>query len=169
MSKKVVMIIAKNDFRDEELLEPKAVLEAKGISVTVASSSLGEAVGALGALAKIDMTIDNVNPSDFDAVIFIGGSGASEYWDSPVAHNIAKSAAEGKKIVAAICIAPVTLANAGLLSGKRATVWASEAETLKQAGAVYTGKEVEIDGNIVTANSPGAAKKFGEAIAEKLK
>lgn len=169
VEKKVVMIIAKNGFRDEELKEPKAVLEEGGVKVVLASSSTGTASGMLGARVKVEKTINEINPSDYDAVIFVGGRGASEYWQNPTAHSIAKKANEQGKLVCAICIAPVTLAKAGLLSGKRATVWSSEANQLKQAGAVYTGGGVEVDGNIITADGPGSAKAFGRTILEKLK
>jgi len=94
--------------------------------------------------------------------------GATEYWNNEIAHNLARAALEKNKIVAAICIAPVTLAKAGLLKGKKATVWSSEANQLKSLGAIYTGKPVERDGLIVTANGPQAAEEFGETILAAL-
>jgi len=168
-SRRVVMIIAKNEFRDEELMEPKVILEEGGFEVVLASSSLGAATGMLGATADVDVTINEINPSDYDAVIFVGGRGASEYWQNPTAHSIAKKADKQGKLVCAICIAPVTLANAGLLSGRKATVWYSEANTLKKAGAIYTAEAVTVDGNIITANGPTSAKEFGRTILEKVK
>ena len=75
------------------------------------------------------------------------------------------------KLVAAICVSPNTLANAGLLQGKQATVWEDEEliQNLKDKGANYTGLNVTIDGRIVTANGPHAAKEFGREIVELLK
>jgi len=58
------------------------------------------------------------------------------------------------EVLGAICIAPVTLAKAGVLEGKRATVWKSEGETLKEHGADYTGASMEADGKIITADGP---------------
>ena len=166
--KKAVMIIAQNNFRDEELLKPKEVLEKNGVIVTVASSSLKESTGMLGAKVKPDILFTNINVADYDAVIFVGGSGASEYWDNPTAHKIANEANNAKKIVGAICIAPVTLAKAGLLKDKKATTFSSTINDIKSAGAKYTGAEVEIDGNIITASGPAAAQKFGETIVKAL-
>jgi protease I len=77
-------------------------------------------------------------------------------------------AVKQNKIVGAICIAPVTLANAGILSGKRAAVSISERQQLADKGAECTFKDVQRDGNIITASGPPAAKGFGEAIAEAL-
>jgi len=166
--KKVVMIIAKNEFRDEELFEPKEIIEKAGGEVTVASSSLKEAKGMKGKTFKPDILLKNVKPDDYHAVVFIGGSGASEYWNDSKAHFVAKSAAEKGKLVCAICIAPVTLANAGLLDGKKATVWKSEAGKIKKKGAKYTGADVQIDGNFITADGPKSASKFGRAIVRAL-
>lgn len=166
--KKAVMIIARSNFRDEELLKPKEVLEKNGVTVTVASSSLKEATGMLGAKVKPDILFTNINVSEYDAVIFVGGSGATEYWDNPTAHKIANDANNAKKIVGAICIAPVTLAKAGLLANKKATTYSSTVSDIKSAGAKYSGADVERDGNIITASGPPVAQKFGETIVNAL-
>lgn len=166
--KKVVMIIAQNDFRDEELLQPKKVLEDARVTVKVASRTKAAAQGMLGASVKPDLTLQEISVQEFEAVIFVGGSGASTYWDDPLAHKIANDAYSGGKIVAAICIAPVTLAEAGLLKDRKCTVWSSEAGKLRSAGAVYTGKAVERDANIITASGPQAAVEFGKEILKAL-
>ncbi|HOJ15679.1 MAG: DJ-1/PfpI family protein [Caldisericia bacterium] len=169
VGKSVLMIIASNNFRDEEYLHPREVLENEGAKITIASSTKKEATGMLGTKVVPDILIDEVNIDDYDAVIFVGGSGANEYWENEKAHEIAKKAYEKSKVIGAICIAPVTLARAGLLKGKKATVYTSEIENIKKEGAIYTGNSVEVDGKIVTGNGPTAAKEFGEKIAELLK
>ncbi|HLE87520.1 MAG TPA: DJ-1/PfpI family protein [Candidatus Brocadiaceae bacterium] len=166
--KKAVMIIAQSNFRDEELLKPKEVLEKNGVIVTVASSSLKESTGMLGAKVKPNILFTNINVADYDAVIFVGGSGASEYWDNPTAHKIANDANNAQKIVGAICIAPATLAKAGLLTNKKATTYSSTVNDIKSAGAKYTGADVERDGNVITASGPAAAQKFGETLVKAL-
>ncbi|MCS7131535.1 MAG: DJ-1/PfpI family protein, partial [Hadesarchaea archaeon] len=91
------------------------------------------------------------------------------YFNDERALSIAKDAAKKGKKVGAICIAPIILANAGVLEGKRATVWNGDfVRMLKERGAKYTGKQVEVDGNIITANGPTAAKEFGRTIAKEL-
>ncbi len=169
MKKRAVLIIAAENFRDEELLEPKAILEKNGIEVKVASTIIGQAKGKLGASVKTDMLISDINSADFDAVVFIGGPGAVIYIDDPVANKVIADTLKNKKVLAAICIAPAILAKAGALKDKRATVWESEGEMLKTCGARYTGKDVEQDGNIITAAGPFAAKEFAETIVKELK
>jgi protease I len=166
--KSILMIIAHQDFRDEEYKEPRQIFEAKGATVTVASSSLEVAKGALGAQVKPDLLLKDVAVSDYDAIVFVGGPGAQEYWDDPVAHAVAQEAVAQGKVLAAICIAPATLAKAGVLKGKKATVFPSEVEELKACGADYTGASVERDGLIITANGPKATVEFAEEIAKAL-
>ncbi len=169
--KKVVMIIAPRDFRDEEFLVPKDVLEKAGVDVKVASTTKGKAKGALGAIVDVGITVDDIDPANYDAVVIIGGSGSQTYlWDNKKVQEIVKKAGNLGKTVSAICISPVVLARAGLLSGKKATVFRNN-ETiseLKKAGANISGAPVEVDGKIITARGPEAAIEFGRKILDSI-
>lgn len=166
--KKVIFIIASNNFRDEELLIPKQILSDAGVKISIASSSLNEAKGIFGAIVKPDMTIDKLNPENFDAVIFIGGGGAREYFQNPIAHKIAVNTLQNGKILGAICIAPAILANAGVLKNVKATIFESEIRTLKKSNAIYIENKVVEDGKIITAHGPDSAQEFGELIKSRL-
>jgi protease I len=166
--KKVVMIIAEKDFRDEELFDTKEIIEKAGAEVTVASSSLKAAKGMLGGTQKPDILLKDVAAEKFDAVVFVGGTGASQYWEDDAALSLARTAAGSGRLVCAICIAPVTLANAGLLDGKKATVWKDQAGTIQRKGGKYTKARVETDGNIITADGPRSSKEFARAIVRAL-
>ena len=166
---KVAMIIAAEDFRDEELLKPKELLEAQGVKVVLVSTTKDEARGMLGTKVKPDLLLSELKVEDYAAIVLVGGVGASQYWDDPLAHKICREALEKGKILGAICIAPVTLANAGVLAGKKATVFAAEAEKLRAKGAIYTGAKVERDGNLITASGPEAAEDFGRMILRVMK
>jgi len=162
------MIIAPDKFRDEEFLEPKKVFEDNNLKVTVASKGVKQAKGKLGAIAEVDKDISEINTKDYDAIAFIGGAGASVYFEDDTALSLAKEAYDQGKITAAICIAPSILANAGILNGKKATAFQSEENNLVEKGADYTGQPVTQDGNIITANGPAAATSFGVTIAKAL-
>ena len=168
--KQIVMIIAPQNFWDEELIHTREELERAGGNVTVASMSTDTANGMFGATAKPDITLDQVNVDNYDAIVFVGGSGSEIYFDNPTAQNIAKEAHSKNKLLTAICIAPSILANANLLQGKRATVWAGDKyiNILRSKGANYTGESVTQDGRIITANGPEAARQFGRAIVENI-
>ena len=166
---KIAMIIAPNNFRDEELRVPLTAFKNAGFKVTVFSKTTKTAKGMLGYKFTPDKKLSELNIKKFDAVIFIGGSGASIYWNNKFCHQICKNTVSQNKILAAICIAPVTLANSGVLKGKKATVWPGVSKKITIHGAKYTGKAVTIDGNIITANGPKAAGEFASAIISKLK
>lgn len=165
--KKVLMIIAPKDFRDEEYQKPREILENAGASVTVASATTEEATGMLGLKVKPDIALSQVKVAEYDAVIFVGGGGATAYFGDESALSIAREAASSK-LVGAICLAPQILANAGALNGKKATVFDSQVESIKAKGARYTGATVEKDGNIITGNGPEAAEEFGNALLDAL-
>jgi len=172
-NKKIAMIIAFRDFRDEEYLIPKQILENAGAEIATVSNSLGKAVGSQGGEAEVDLLLDEARTLDYDAVIFVGGPGAHKYMDNERCHQIAKESVEAGKVLGAICIAPTILAKAGVLKGKRATVWSSimdktPIKILQENGAVYQDKSVVIEGKIITANGPASAEEFGEAIVRLL-
>ncbi len=171
--KKVALIIAFRDFRDEEYFITKQVLEETGIKVATFSTNLGEAIGVYGGEAEVDLLIDNLNVKNFDGIVFIGGAGAYKYVEDPKAHEIALLAVKENKVLGAICIAPIILAKAGVLQGKKATVWSSSMDKsmikiLKDGGAIYQDADVVIDGKVITASGPAAAKKFGEVLTRFL-
>ncbi len=167
--KKVLMVIAASNFRDEEYAEPRSVLESAGVRVAVACSTLNTARGKLGLQVKPDILLSNVREADYDGIVFVGGGGSQEYFESPDAHKLAQNFFGHGKLTSAICIAPSILANAGLLKAKKATSFPSSKETLQLKGAVFTGTGVERDGTIVTGSGPEAAKQFGEKLVEVLR
>lgn len=164
----IVMVIAPAVFRDEEYAEPKAILEARGATVVTASTVPGEAVGKLGMRAHADISVEEAAARTWDAVVFVGGGGASVFFDDAGAHALAREAFEHGSVVSAICIAPSTLARAGLLEGVRATAFPTQEDDLRAHGAVWTGDPVTVDGKIVTADGPQSASAFGTALADLL-
>jgi len=162
------MIIASKDFRDEEYLEPKEEFLLHGHKVKTASSTLKECKGRFGALVKPDLEYTKLTPDDYEVLVFVGGGGSSEYFDDPLAHSLARESYQKGKIVAAICIAPLILSRAGLLKGKKATVYPDGKPDLVKGGAFYTGTSVEVDDRIITGNGPQAARDFAKAIVAQL-
>jgi len=162
--KKIVFITAPEVFRDEEYAKPKKILEDAGMQVTTASIKKGEITGRFGLKAISEMTLEDIKPNDFDAIVYIGGAGARVFFEDPNALKLANEFYQDGKITASICIAGTTLANAGILKGKKATVFIDGKDALEKGGAIYTGNPLEIDGNIITANGPEAAEAFGKAI-----
>lgn len=170
MVKKALLIIAPENFRDEELLHTREELERAGVTTTVVSSKKGEAHGMLGAKVIPDLTLDQVRVDDYDGVVFVGGSGSAVYFKDKKTLSIASEAFQKEKVVGAICIAPVILANAGVLKGRQATVFPGDyVRKIVGGGAIYQEKPVVVDGRVITANGPGAAREFGRALAKAIR
>lgn len=178
--KKIAIVIAFRDFRDIEYFIPKEILESSGAEIKTVSNKIGLpadrqgiAIGADGGEAQVDFLLKDFNPAAFDAVIFIGGPGCLNSLDNEDSYRVARETVSQNKLLASICISPVILAKAGVLEGKRATVWSSVMDKspikiLEQYGAIYEDKQVVIGRNIITANGPDAAEEFGEKIKEML-
>lgn len=164
----VLLVIAQNGFRDEEYFKPKELLEFAGYTVKTASVQKGTARGKMGGTVKVDVPLSEVNADDYAAVIFVGGPGAADYIDDETALNLAREADKKGRIVAAICIAPAILARAGILKGKKATVFPSDRGILIEGKANYVDMPVVVDGRIITANGPLAAEEFGKALVKTL-
>ncbi len=170
---KILFIISPKNFRDEELLEPQKVLSATN-QIVLASLFKGECTGMLGARAFATITTKEAlaRVGEFSAAVFVGGSGSNVYHNDSVAHEIAKNIVANNKILAAICWASVTLAKAGVLSGKKMTGWVSktgeEKKIFAESKALFQDKDVVVDGNIVTAAGPSAAHEFGVEIKKLI-
>jgi protease I len=176
MAHKILMIIAPEQFRDEELQVPRKAFQNQGWTVDTVSTRTGEARGMLGAVESVahDLPYAEAEAKNkaYDAVIVVGGMGSVEHlWDNAQIHRILQTISQQNRVVAAICLSGAVLANAGLLRGKRATVWEmpESLEAMKAGGCNYTGEPVTVDGNIVTANGPDAAPAFAAAIIQKVK
>lgn len=164
---KVLMVIAPTNFKDEEYFTPKEILEKNGFTIETAST-INQPTSVNGQRVIADVLLKDVQVSDYEAVVFVGGPGAQVYIDDLVAQNLAKAFYDSGKVVSAICIAPAILAKAGLLQGKQATVFPSASGILKENGADYTGASVTVDGKIITGRDPLAAREFGKEVVEVL-
>ena len=170
---KIAIIIAFRNFRDEEYFISKEIFLEAGFEVKTISSEKGIAVGGSGGDAEIDICFEDFDVSQFDAIVFVGGPGAYKYIEDEQVWHIAQETVKQNKVLAAICIAPVILAKAGVLQGKKATVWSSVMDKkpvriLEENGAKYLDKPVVQDNKIITAHGPAAAQQFAEKIIQEL-
>lgn len=168
---RILSVIAEKGFRDEEFTIPLEILKSAGHRVEVASTSAKVAEGKLGMRVTPDLSIDAVDPDQYDAIVVTGGPGTPTYiWPNKCLHRALARVYEKGGVVAAICLAPAVLARAGLLKGKKATVFRTpdSIAEMEAAGSLLQNSHVVIDGRIVTADGPDAARSFGEALVKLL-
>lgn len=169
---KILVVIPPDQFRDEELTEPVAAFQKEGILFSIASTRKGICKGMLGAQATATLTLEEVDPGEYDGMVIVGGSGSPVHlWNDRMLITLVRYFHSHRKLLAAICLSPVVLAHAGILKGKTAACYvspASQREMLKE-GATLSQKPVVVDGAVITANGPAAAKEFAGAIIRHLK
>ena len=173
IDKKIAIIIAFKNFRDEEYFIPRKILEEAGAKIEVVSNEVGTALGVEGLQVNTNTKLSDLDISNFDAVVFVGGPGALDNLNNQDSYRVIREAVKQNKVLAAICISPVILAEAGVLNGKKATVWTNPLnkepkKILEENGAIFTEQNVVVDGNIITANGPDAAAEFGKKLVEIL-
>lgn len=170
MNKRILYIIAQQNFRDEEYSIPKEILEKAGAKVTTASITTDEAVGMIKARIKPDTSVREANANNFDCLIIAGGSGSPKLADYPEVLNIIRKFDEQNKPIASICLAGYILAKAGVLKGRTATVFPADFALIeyRRNGVTYSSKPVVVDGRFVTAAGPEDAREFADEIIKIL-
>ncbi len=169
--KTVLMVLAPTGFQEDEFGKPSELLDQLGAAITIASKRKGTLYGISGSKVIAHGLITEYQAADFDAVLFIGGPGAEVFFDDPAAHQLAREALDAPrvKVLGAICIAPVTLANAGVLNGKHATAFSSVQDQIAAQGAMVERKQSLVqNGKIITASGPQAAPDFAQKIVTML-
>ncbi|HEY0459021.1 MAG TPA: type 1 glutamine amidotransferase domain-containing protein [Pyrinomonadaceae bacterium] len=168
-----VAILATDGFEQSELFEPKKALEEAGAEVSIVSLQTGEIKGwnhtNWGASIDVDLTVAEANADDFDALQLPGGvMNPDKLRMNEQAVNFVKAFFDAGKPVGAICHAPWTLIEAGVVSGKTVTSWASLRTDLENAGATWVDEEVVTDNGLVTSRKPDDIPAFNEKIIEEF-
>ena len=164
---KALIIIAHEGYQDMEYAGTRKGLKDGGYEITIASTDVGTCSGGYGGTEEATVALRDVDVSIFDKVAFIGGPGAAALADNDDAKRIARETLEKGKKLGAICVAPTILARAGVLKGKKATVFENDRNKgiLAEEGVQYMGDGVTVDGDIVTASGPPVAEEFGGKLA----
>jgi len=164
-----VLIVATDGFEEWELFGPRKILQERGAEVVLASLKRDPIQATIhddpGKTIHPDLTIDDVNADDFDALILPGGVRNPDQLRTHgnVIALISRFAEQGKP-VGAICHGPWLLVEADLLRDRMATAWPSIRTDLRNAGAKVVDQDAVIDGNIVTSRNPDDVEAFTTAV-----
>jgi len=168
-----ILIVATDGFEEWELFGPKQILEQQGATVKLASLDTDPIQATVhddpGKTIRPDMTIDEANASDFDALVLPGGVRNPDHLRTHqnVIQLIRDFAGQGKPI-AAICHGPWLLVEADLIRGRTVTGWPSIRTDLRNAGGRVVDEAAAVDGNIVTARNPDDVDPFTNALIDLL-
>jgi protease I len=168
-----VAILAADGFEQSELFEPKKALEAAGAATHIVSLESGEIKGwnekDWGESIAVDVTIENADIVDYDALVLPGGvMNPDKLRMNERAVAFVRAFFDAGKPVGAICHAPWTLIEAGVVRGKTMTSWLSLKTDLENAGAKWVDQSVVTDNGLVTSRNPQDIPAFNEKIIEEF-
>ncbi|MBI4361898.1 MAG: DJ-1/PfpI family protein [Euryarchaeota archaeon] len=160
------LVILAEGFEEIEATTIIDVLRRGGVEVTAAGLAPGPARGSHGISLLPDTTLDQTRGT-YDAIVLPGGSpGTENLARDPRVLDLLRQHHQAQKTVAAVCAAPSVLARAGLLQGRRATIYPTMTDHLQ--GAHAESQAVVQDGNLVTSQGPGTTMAFALALLERL-
>ena len=166
-----VLIVATDGFEEWELFGPRQILQQRGAEVVLASLNRDPIQATVhddpAKTIRPDMTIDEANADDFDALVLPGGVRNPDQLrlHGNVIALIRRFAEQGKPI-AAICHGPWLLVEADLVRGRTVTSWPSIRTDLRNAGGNVVDEPAVTDGNIVTSRKPDDVEAFTNALID---
>jgi protease I len=164
-----VLVLAESQYQELELWYPVLRFREAGADVVVASPARGGLYASkIGYPVRSDASVEDIAPTDVDALIIPGGFAPEGMRRSQPLLDLVRKTYEDQAIVAAICHAGWVLVSAGLARGRRLTCVPIIRDDLLSAGADYTDAPVVRDGNLITSRLPNDLPVFCDAIASAL-
>lgn len=164
-----VAILATDLFEEAELVKPKEALEQAGAKTTVIAPHPGEIQAVQHdkktQKVKVDQTLSEAVPGDFDAVLLPGGAmNADALRVEKKAQQFVQEIDRVGKPIAVICHGPWLLISAGLARGRKLTSYHTIQDDLKNAGANWQDSEVVRDRNWVSSRQPSDIPAFNREV-----
>lgn len=174
LSGKKVAVVATDYFEESELTEPVKALRDAGAEVYIIAPKAGEIKGLKhvepGQSIKVDKTLDEANPADYDAAVFPGGAVNADHLraEEKARNFLIRFMDELGRPTAIICHAPWMLASAGLARGRKLTSYFTIQDDMRNAGADWVDEELVKDRNLITSRKPDDLPAFNKALIEAL-
>lgn len=152
--KKIIQLVS-NDFEDLELWYPVLRLREEGAVVDIAGEKKGETyIGKYGVPIISDLSFDEVNIDEYDAILVPGGWAPDKLRRFPEVLDMVQTMNDRKKPIGQICHAGWVLISAKILEGKKVTSTPGIKDDMENAGAIWLNEAVVVDGHIVSSRRP---------------
>jgi protease I len=156
-----------------ELIKPRDALKEAGAEVKIVSLRSGQIQGMnhadKGDKVDVDLTLEEANAEDFDALMIPGGTmNPDTLRSTDEALEFVREFFRAGKPAALICHAPWVLADAGLARGRRLTSWPAIQTDMKNAGAEWVDEEAVVDNGLVTSRKPDDIPAFNRKMIEEF-
>lgn len=164
----MIYVFLANGFEECEALAPIDILRRAGFKLETVGINGKIAVGSHNISITCDITIDEAEFNNLEAIILPGGMpGTINLENNSKVQKFIDYSVDNNLLIGAICAAPSILGHKNLLNGKKATCFPGFEKDL--FGAVVLDTFVVRDGNIITAKGAGAAFQFGFELLSYLK
>jgi len=173
LSGKKIAILVEQGFEQVEMTQPRQALEQAGAKTQIISPQQGKVKSwehtDWGKEYSVDVNLDQAKAEDYDALLLPGGVMNPDHLRrNEKAIQFVKSFFEAGKPVAAICHAPWTLIDAGVVSGRSMTSYPSLKMDLINAGANWADQEVVVDNGLVTSRNPNDIPAFNDKMIKEF-
>src|SRR4051812_18148454 len=162
-----IAILATSGFEQAELAEPRKALQEAGATPKIVSSQRGKIQGYRhfdkADQFDVDLTFDEADADDFDAVLLPGGvMNADQIRMIGKAQEFVERIQEQGKLIAVICHGAWLLVSAGLVKGRIMTSWPTLQDDIRNAGGKWVDREVVADDNWISSRKPADIPAFNE-------
>ena len=169
-SVKKIAILVEDLYQVLEVWYPLLRLQETGMKVVTIGTGSKESYNSKeGYPIKVDASIQQVKPTDFDGVVIPGGYAPDILRRYDTVVNFVRRLYVDGRVVAAICHGGWLLVSAGILKGRKATSFFAIKDDLIAAGAQWHDREVVVDQNLVTSRKPEDLPRFVQEIIKLLK
>jgi protease I len=170
---KRIAFLAADGVEQVELTEPWQAVERAGGEPELVSLESGKIQGVnhmdKGDTFKVDKTVDEADPTDYDGLVLPGGVANPDFLRADRrAVRFVKRFFEQGKPVGAICHGPWTLVEADVVRGRTITSWPSLQTDIRNAGGTWVDEEVHVDAGLVTSRKPDDIPAFNAKLLEEL-
>jgi protease I len=171
--KRIAFLVANEGIEQVELTEPWEAIGAAGAERELIAPEQGE-VQAFDHLDKadtfaVDRDLDEADPDSYDGLLLPGGVANPDLLRTDErAVGFVRAFFETGKPVAAICHAPWTLIEAGVVEGRTLTSWPSLRTDIRNAGGTWVDEEVHTDAGLVTSRKPDDLEAFCSKAVEEF-
>ena len=168
-----IAILVTDGFEQVEFTEPRAALQQQGAITRIVSAKRGKVQGfnhdTKADQFDVDLTFDELDSADFDAVLLPGGvMNGDRMRMIPQAQRFVQELDEAGKPIAVICHGGWLLVSAGVVDGRKMTSWPTLQDDIRSAGGLWIDQEVVVDGNLVSSRKPDDIPAFNQKMVDKM-
>lgn len=163
-----ILFFVDDIYEDMELWYPLYRLQEAGAETVIAAQDITNYQGKHGYPCTPDALLEDVQESDFTALIIPGGFMPDKLRRDPKVLELTRQFHSSRKLIGMICHAGWIPISAGILKGATVTSTPGIRDDLTNAGAKWVDEAVVVDGHLISARRPPDLPQFGGALVDYL-